>query len=262
LFGEYISIDIVVLLPHLTPLWFALVLCKDSIPKQAQKVIPEFYHFDIKKRIMRKIVLSLVIAIIGMPTLFGQIEFGLKGGIHSLELSQDPISIFQDPDNNGTISFLESSYGLHAGLFTRIKVLGLFVEPNILFNSTSVEYELTGDNESGSFSEIKNETFKNIDIPLYVGMNFLVFEIYGGPVAHLKIDQTSDIIDFENHDDRISNATYGFQVGTGLSIGKVRFQAAYEGNLSEFGEVIQIGDATFMVDERTSRILFSLAYKF
>jgi hypothetical protein len=211
---------------------------------------------------MRKIILSLVMALIGMSSLFSQVEFGLKGGIQSLELSKDPISIFQDPDNNGTISFLESSYGLHAGLFTRIKLLGLFVEPNILFNTTSIEYELTGNSESGFFSEIKNETFKNIDIPFYIGMDFLVFEIYGGPVAHLKIDQASDIIDFENHNERISNATYGFQVGTGLSIGKIRLQAAYEGNLSEFGEVIQIGDGTFKVDDRASRILFSLAYKF
>jgi hypothetical protein len=197
-----------------------------------------------------------------MISAYSQIEFGLKGGLHSIELGKNPISIFQDTDNNGTISFVESSYGVHAGLFTRIKLLGLFVEPGFLFNSTSIDYRLSGTNEGGDFTELHKESFKNIDVPFMVGMKFLIFDVFGGPVAHIKIDRAADIIDVESYGEKIDAATYGFQAGFGLSIGNIKAQIAYEGNLSKFGEVISVGDSKFMVDEKAARMLFSIGYKF
>lgn len=211
---------------------------------------------------MKNYLLIFSFCLISILTANSQIEFGLKGGLHSLDLAQNPTTIFQDPDNNGSISFLESNYGVHAGIFTRIKFLGLFVEPSFLFNSTSINYNFSGSNEGGEFSDLYKDSFKNIDLPFMVGMKFLIFDIFGGPVAHIRIDKASDLLDVEDYDKKIDTATYGFQAGAGFSLGKIKLQVAYEGNLSKFGEVIHVGNSMFMVDDTAARLIMTLGYKF
>ena len=69
---------------------------------------------------------------------YAQFELGLKTGISSTDLSPKSILINND-GNNMTLSIQEANYGFHFGLYTRITIANIFIEPSFLFNSSSVD---------------------------------------------------------------------------------------------------------------------------
>ncbi|MFM2393959.1 MAG: hypothetical protein RLZZ546_1941 [Bacteroidota bacterium] len=190
-----------------------------------------------------------------------QIEFGLKAGLNSIDLVSDGIKINEQGERL-KIDFNGSKYGHHVGLYSRIKFLGIYVEPAALFNSNSVDYRLTDYTEDGPIDQIFNEKYYSLDIPLMVGIKAGIIRMYGGPVGHLHISSTSDLTNFNSYSQKFKDATYGYQAGFGFDIWKLRLDVAYEGNLSAFGNHINIGDTDYSFGQSASRILGTIGYKF
>lgn len=193
---------------------------------------------------------------------FSQFELGIKTGLSSTELS--PESIFIDNDGNTTeLSIAQANYGFHFGLYTRVTVANIFIEPSFLFNSSSVDYNLDEQIfDTGIISTIKSETYNNLDIPLMVGMKMGFFRIQGGPVAHIFINSASELTAINGYSQKFKDATYGFQGGIGLDILKIRIDLNYETNLSRFGGDIDINGVPYQFDQRPARLVASLGIKF
>lgn len=190
-----------------------------------------------------------------------QFEFGIKAGLNSIDLVSDGIEI----NNNGQvldIDFKNSEYGHHIGLYTRVKFLGIYVEPAAIFNSNKVNYTITDYSEDGPVTEIFSEKYYNLDIPLMVGIKAGILRLYGGPVAHLHIASTSDLFELKDYDQKFQDATYGYQAGFGFDIWKLRLDLSYEGNLSSFGNHISIGGNEYSFGQSASRVLGTVGYKF
>ncbi len=207
---------------------------------------------------MKKLLLTKVCFLFILSLGYSQIEFGVKAGVHSFDLASESIVLPGDSE----INFLESEYGFQFGLFTRIKLFGLFIEPAAMLHSTSVNYTLEEIDENGVLNSIRNERFTNLDIPVLVGFKLLFFKAFVGPVAHLNIDSASDLIDIPEYSQRFDAASYGFQAGLGIDFWNLRLEAKYEGNLSKFGSQTFIGDQNFSFDKRPSRIIANLGYRF
>lgn len=188
----------------------------------------------------------LFIAFLGFClTANAQFELAVKGGIHSVNLSEDIVS-----NNNSNLSFKDSKYGYHFGLHPRIAILGIFVEPGITFNSSSINYLLNDD----VASNIVNETYKDIGIPVVAGFGSGFISVFGGPVLHYQIDKFKDIWS----SDKLEKATMGYQAGLGLKLWKLRGEVRYEGNLSSFGDSIEIADHDVSFGKRASRVMFTV----
>ena len=207
-----------------------------------------------------RIILILCLALF-TNLLNAQFEFGIKGGLNSIDLITDGIQI-----NNGSqvidIDFKNSDYGHHLGLYTRAKFLGIYVEPAAIFNSNKVSYSITDYSENGPLNEIVSEKYFKLDIPVMVGIKAGFFRLFGGPVAHLHIASTSDLIKIKNYNQKFKDATYGYQAGFGFDIWKLRFEMAYEGNLSSFGDHINIDGHNYSFGQSASRVIGSVGYKF
>ena len=199
----------------------------------------------IKSRIMKRTTL-LFIAFLGFyMTANAQFELALKGGIHSVSLSNDIVT-----NGNSDLSFKDSKFGYHFGLHPRIAILGIFVEPGITFNSSSVDYLLNDD----IASNIVNETYKDIGIPVMAGFGSGFISVFGGPVLHYQIDKFKDIWST----DKLDTATMGYQAGLGLKLWKLRGEVRYEGNLSSFGNSLDIADHEVSFGKRASRVMFTV----
>ncbi len=208
-----------------------------------------------KKTTLLTTFLSLVLAV----NLTSQVEFGLKMGIHSFDLS-DPTDIIFNSDDPQTIRFKDANIGFQGGIYTKINVANVFIEPRIMLNSTTVQYQFSGEN-GGIFDNIKEETFTNLDIPVLVGFKFLIFDAMLGPVAHLHLNNASDLFDITGYDDRFEAATYGWRAGAGINLLGVDIELLYEGNFSNFGDHINIGGAEFSFDDKPSRLLLNLGFR-
>lgn len=190
-----------------------------------------------------------------------QIEFGLKAGLSSYDLAKDGIFI-SDGNQNIEWNVKNAGYGHHFGIYTRLSVLGLFIEPALLFNSNTVTYDITTYGESGVFNTVKNEKYNHMDIPVIAGFKLGVLRFQGGVVGHLFINSISDVVDIKGYDQRFKSASYGWQAGTGLDMWKLRLDLMFEGNFNKFGDQINIGGHNYAFADTPSRLMLTLGYKF
>lgn len=208
---------------------------------------------------MKKIILLLFV--FSYFNGYSQFEFGVKTGLSSLELATSKI-ILDDDNNSFALNFDDARYGFHFGLYGRVKLLGVYVEPSALINSSSVDYNFQDLSESGALSIIKSETFTRLDIPVLIGFKFLLFRVQAGPVAHIVLDSGSDLFDIDGYEQRFDAATYGLQAGVGVDLWKLRFDVLFEGNFSKFGDHLTLSGKEFSFDDRPSRLIANVSYKF
>ena len=193
---------------------------------------------------------------------FSQFEMGLKTGLSSTDLVPESILV-----NNGEtttkISIADANYGFHFGLYTRVSIANIFIEPSFLFNSSSVDYNLEEQIfDTGILSSVKSETFNNLDIPLMVGMKIGFLRLQGGPVAHIFLNSASELTAINGYSQKFKDATYGIQGGIGLDILKIRLDLNYETNLSGFGGEIDVNGTPYQFDQRPARLVASLGIRF
>ena len=209
---------------------------------------------------MKKIFLGLLMMLSTLS--YSQFELGIKTGISSTDLSPKSILI-NNGGNDMTLTIQEANYGFHLGLYTRVTIANIFIEPSFLLNSTSVDYNLTEEIfDSGIISSIRSETYNNLDIPLMVGIKVGPFRLQGGPVAHIFLNSSSDLTTISGYAQKFKDASYGIQGGIGLDILKVRLDFNYETNLSQFGDHINIDGQPYDFDQRPGRLVASVGIKF
>lgn len=201
-----------------------------------------------------KLLILLCFIMFSATESFSQIEFGAKIGFHSFDLS-NPRDILLP--NEESIQFKDAKVGFQGGFYTKLEVGNVYLEPRLMLNSTSVEYTFNGDN-GGVIDNIKEETFTNLDIPVLIGFDVLFLNAMVGPVAHINLNNASDLFDIAGYDDRFSTATYGFRAGLCFSLGNIDLSLEYEGNFSEFGNHITIGGQEFSFDDNPSRLIFNV----
>ncbi len=203
---------------------------------------------------MKKLFLLVLICLGAVQSSFSQIEFGVKMGFHSFDLS-NPMDIILPDDES--ISFTDAKMGFQGGFYTRFDLGNVFIEPRLMLHSTSVEYSFNGES-GGLIDNIKKESFTNLDIPLLFGFDVLFVTAIVGPVAHLNLDSSSDLFDLSGYDDRFSTATYGFRAGFCISLGNIDLSLEYEGNFTEFGDHITIAGQEFDFSDTPSRLIFNV----
>jgi len=181
-------------------------------------------------------------------------QIGIKAGIHTFDLDSPRDIIFP---NESSISFSEAKLGFQGGIYGKIKLGGMFLEPRFMLNSTKVEYRLDGEN--GSFGDqLLSERFTKLDIPLLLGVEVLFLDLTLGPVAHIHLNSISDLVDFGGYDSRFSRADYGWRAGIGTSVGNLSIGIEYEGNFSNFGDHITISGQEFNFGAQPSRLIFNV----
>ncbi len=184
----------------------------------------------------------------------GLSQLGVKLGIHSFDISSPSDIISND---NTTISYNDAQIGFQGGLFGKINLGNFFIEPRVMFHSTEVSYTLNGNNGT-VISNVRNESFTNLDIPLLVGTKILFFDAFLGPVAHIHLNSTSDIVELSEYSRMFNSAEYGFRAGLGFELGNVLLSLEYEGNFSNFGDHITISGQDFDFGEKPSRWLVNI----
>ena len=219
---------------------------------------------------MKRIILIALLIIPFTMVSKAQSDFfkiGIKAGITSTSIKVDDVIDIDDASDIDELAIRgkNSKVGFQGGLMARITLAKLYVQPELLFTSTSGEVEVTRLLESTgtTVSTIKNQDFKQIDIPIMLGYKFGPARIQGGPIATIMLSSSSVLKDYNEYEEEFNGATWGYQVGLGLDLGKkLTIDAKYEGNLSKLGDGIKVGGETRSFDSRNSQFVVSLGYFF
>lgn len=173
---------------------------------------------------MKKIFLTVIVALLSLSTNAQIVSFGLKAGAN---LTQ-PSSIKNTVSNPSTLWDAHQRAGFTGGLFLKVKpgILGLFAETEILYSNFKVEMKEV--NGSEKFVRSTNK----FEVPVHVGISFLKFiQVYTGPSFNFLSDgkiNTSDI----KFDEVKKSVTTSGDLGARVMLGKISLDARYQFNFS------------------------------
>lgn len=211
---------------------------------------------------MKKLIIFSLCVFLSQVT-FGQFKFGIRGGLNTTDLTPSQLLIKNSNDvSNFSLSVKEANYGIHFGIFTQAQIGNFFIQPEILFNSNSVNYEVDDFSLSGTANFIKNEQFQNLDIPVMLGFKFGPLRLGGGPVAHVFLNSTSELFDFDGYEQDFKELTWGYQAGVGLDIWKFVLDLRYEGNFTKYGDHLVFFGENYQFNDNPSRIIASVGFAF
>ncbi len=205
---------------------------------------------------MKKLAVIVLLSLFAIPA-FSQVKFGIKAGAATTTV---PTYDFTTGESN--IEALKSAqFGFHAGAFLRISLLGFYVMPEVVFASTTYDYDVTvGSNPS----EVLKQQFNKINIPLLLGFHLGPVRLNAGPAASILINSPKALIDNPDFPELYRSATFGYEAGLGVDLfKKLTIDLRYNGSLSKrFGESVTIDSQTFNLDDREPSILLSLGFMF
>ena len=215
----------------------------------------------------RIIFITLLILPFGLIS-NAQIKFGIKAGVTSTSIKVD--DTFNNISNANfdelAVQGKNSKLGFQGGIFSRITILKLYIQPELLFTSTSGEVEVTQFlNGVEVESAIREQKFRQIDFPIMIGYKFGPARFQFGPVGTIMLssDPALDMFNDIQVKEEFNGATWGYQVGVGLDIlKKLTIDLKYEGSLSKLGDGVNIGGQVQDFDSRNSKIIFSLGWIF
>ncbi len=190
----------------------------------------------------------------GLAIFFFSLSYGQLVSVGPrVGISSSKISLKENIDN---VEEGDAIFGFHAGLFARITMLNLYIQPEVLFTSNGGKIEF----HDGATKQIKEYEFNKLDVPIMVGLKLSkVLRLQVGPVASLllKADAKEGGVT-EDVKDNYKNATIGYQAGIGFDLGRLALDLKYEGNLSKLGSDVNIGNFTANTDVRNNQWLLSL----
>lgn len=204
---------------------------------------------------MKKISLILLVVMISYPA-YSQIKFGVKAGVESTTVPTYDIST----GANNITAVKDASWGFHGGVFMRLKLLALYIQPEVVLASNSFDYTV----QTASVNEVKSQKFNRLSIPLLVGVKLGPLRINAGPAASVQIGTPKALIDDPDFDQMYKGAVWGYQAGIGIDLlKKLTIDARYAGSLGEkFGDSVPIRGQNFQLDYGQKSFLLSVGIMF
>ncbi len=203
---------------------------------------------------MKKLLVIILTVLITIPA-FSQVKFGLKVGASTATI---PTYTTSGTDNIEALK--NSPWGFQAGAFLRLSLIGIYLQPEVVFATNSYDYNVT----HLGVTELKNQKFNRLEVPVLLGIKLGPLRINAGPSATIQIGSPKVLIDSPNFKDMYRGATFGYQAGIGIDLLKtITLDARYGGSLSgKFGDSVTIGSQTFKLDSRQPSFMLSVGLMF
>ena len=213
---------------------------------------------------MRISALITLLSIIFCGALGAQTKVGIKAGVNTLDIEKDQIEVF---DNQGReqlrLAIDEANYGINIGLYLLAKSKRFYIQPELIYNSNSTNYKLdTLGSASGYLDRVFKEKYQNLDIPIMLGLRFDFLRIGVGPVGHVFLNSTSDLLDIDGYEQDFKSLTLGYQAGIGVDFWSINVDLRYEGNIDNYGDHFRFFDNEVAFSSKPSRFIATIGISF
>jgi hypothetical protein len=213
---------------------------------------------------MKKTLVVLFAILIAIPA-FSQFKAGIKVGASTNSISMSKAVQLTGQTANYTVQAISTAdYGFHGGLFFRLTILGVYIEPEVLFATTENKYKVT--NLTTATATDVSQRLNMISVPIMVGVKLGPIRLNAGPAGSVAITDPGSLIKDTNQklETLYNKMTWGYQAGLGFDLfKKLTVDLRYEGSLQKYQTQIQnsTGIKTSL-DNRPNAFLFSLGLFF
>jgi hypothetical protein len=192
-----------------------------------------------------------------------QTRFGIKAGLNTVDISDETLKV---TDKEGLeqlkLSVDNADYGINIGLYLLAKAKNFYIQPELIYNSNATDYKLDDFDNLGFTDSIVTEKYQYLDVPIMLGLRLGALRIGGGPVGHVYLSNTSDLIDFPGYKQDFKNISWGWQAGLGLDLWAINLDVRYEGNLTEFGDHFNFFGNKFHFSDTPTRVIATIGISF
>jgi len=193
---------------------------------------------------MKKVLLVVTLLLIVVAA---QAQFGIKAGANTASFKIESA-------NQAVSEAKDATWGFHAGVFYRIKIAVLYLQPEAYFCSTGGSFSYDGGIDPPTTETVD---LNRIDIPILIGVKLGPIRINAGPVGMLNISENYSL---EGMEADIKGMTWGYQAGLGIGLfGKLTLDARYEGPISEVANTVTLPDIVGELDPSTKQSQFLLS---
>lgn len=204
---------------------------------------------------MKKTIVFIFALFLAIPA-FSQISFGIKAGA-----ATTTVPTYNNTSGANSITALkDAAWGFQGGVFLRLALLGIYLQPEVVFATNTYDYNVT----TVSGTALKQQKFNRLEIPVLLGFKLGPLRINAGPSATVNIGSPDALISDPKFQDMYKGATFGYQAGVGLDVfKKLCLDVRYGGSLSgRFGDSAAIGGQTFALDQRQPSFILSVGLMF
>jgi hypothetical protein len=192
-----------------------------------------------------------------------QVRPGIKFGLSTPDVHPEDIIVTDPSGNDWYKIFVENArYGVHAGVFIQMQMGGFFIQPEILYNSTSVKYRIDSLFSGGSGSHFFTDSYRSIDFPVILGLKSGPVRLGVGPVGHIVLESGTGFSAYDGFEAFFEDLLWGWQAGLGLDLWKLHIDLRYEGNFAKLGDHINFFGRRFDFATNNNRIIASLGFSF
>ncbi|HHH50122.1 MAG TPA: PorT family protein [Saprospiraceae bacterium] len=195
--------------------------------------------------------------------LSAQVKFGIKAGLNTLDLNPKQLVVtdMNDVKDLG-LSIKDAKYGIQLGVFTEIGLGKFFIQPEVLFNSNTVDFDVEDFSNSSAVNKVLSETYQFVDIPLIMGLKVGPLKLGAGPVSHVFVNSKSELFNLDGYEQKFKDMTWGWQAGVGVNLWKLMLDVRYEGNFNKFGDHINFHNMQFNFDKTPGRFIATVGISF
>lgn len=197
---------------------------------------------------MKKLMFIAVLLVTTLSATAQEVDFGIKGGFNYG--STGDLERKTATNELGEIIDGKEKSGYHLGFFSRMEILGVFIQPELMYTRLNTEY--------------KDFDYKidKLDLPVLVGVNvFGPLNVKAGPSFQYILSNELEKTDLKIGDVE-DDITVGYQLGVGVTLGSLGFDLRYEGAFNENTAFSKEASENFQIDSRPSQWILSLSYAF
>jgi opacity protein-like surface antigen len=213
---------------------------------------------NLKNLTMKKLLAILLAVFIVLPA-FSQFKFGLKAGLSTTSISMDQAVSLTGQAGTYTVQAIKNAdYGFHGGIFMRLTLLGIYIQPEALFATSENIYNVTMPGATKP-TEIPQKINK-LNVPVLIGFKLGPIRLNAGPAASVAIGSPKALITDSSLTDLYSKTSFGYQAGLGFDLFKLlTFDLRYEGSLKKYQNQIEnLTNTKVSLDNRPNAFLFSI----
>lgn len=196
------------------------------------------------KRILLLVTAFMLLSVPGFS------QFGIKGGFN--------FTSFGDIDLGKDATYktaFEKKTGYHVGLLYKVKIpmIGLAIQPELLFSKVTGELYVSQNGSSGSITRSSMEssdgeikmTYLQLPVALQWGVDLMLFRPYLQAVPYIGLTMAHDHGSNRNLRWDIDKLRYGIGLGAGIDIWKLQISGKYNWDLGKVADFEWQGVKTF-----------------
>ncbi len=108
---------------------------------------------------MKKLITILLVVLVTVPV-FSQVKLGIKAGVSTNSLSMNDIKQVTSRSTTYLVDAVTTAkYGFQGGLFVRVTLFGIYLQPELLLSTRTNEYSIT-DRIAAGFTIANNSQTK------------------------------------------------------------------------------------------------------